>query len=143
MQWLCFKRSQGVWAKELNLPNILEKTRVTDMYLGILVVYKCFYEKRCTRMLRLKQKSDLLFKQLYIWPLVSLLLLGICRRAPWGHFTLLAPYFPLMLTCVAFNFYIKYTSDNLASANSEFPPCHSSRVSRSRISRVHHSLIMI
>ena len=86
-----FQENLGDGGKGAEFTNILEKTRVLDIYLGILVVYKCFYENRCTRILRLRQESHFLFKQLYIWPLVSLLLPGICRLAPGGHFTLLAP----------------------------------------------------
>ena len=50
-----FKKNLG--AKEINLPIVLEETRVFDKDLGMLVNYACFHEKRYTRKWRLKQKS--------------------------------------------------------------------------------------
>ena len=72
-------------AKGLNLPSILEETRVVDKYWKPLSITRVFHEKRCMRKSRLKRKSDFLIKKSSIWPLVSLLSLKICRLGgTWG-----------------------------------------------------------
>ena len=57
-----FQEKLGEGAKGLNLPSILEETRLLDKYLGIFVDCIFFHKKRCTRELRLKQETTFLLK---------------------------------------------------------------------------------
>ena len=50
-------------AKGRNLPSNLKEICVFDKYWEYLSIIYAFHEKRCSRKLKLKQKSDFIIKQ--------------------------------------------------------------------------------
>ena len=75
-----------------------------------------FHEERCTRKLRLKQKSDFLIKISCIWPLVPLLLLRIADSiAPGGAVPLPSIIFTTVTSCerASFTYFMGFLGQTL------------------------------
>ena len=72
----------------LNLPSILEETRVLNIHLEIILEYTCFHKEKCTRKSRLEQNVIFLLKNLVcsLWSITSVENLPTRFDGSWGAF---------------------------------------------------------